>query len=465
MKPNLSSHRLVFLLAASFSLTVVLFLSSTAVSQAQLLRIESEARTLTESALHATERLANVRTELRRTEKVLRSVVTPSADGLDATATRHELSTSLAIIAENAEKYFAQPTLAKDDGGDEKTLKANLRASLRTMNASTERALQRLERGDHQGAAAELSARALPAVDSADAHTRRAAETNRRAAYDTVARIASLTQAWGLGVDVVSAMFALVTAYFVIRFVRGYWALVDRRAVELEHFAGRVAHDIRSPLGTVSFALELARRDPDVKPQTRKRIDRAIRTTQRVGQLVDGLLLFAMSGKSTSMEHGANVNEVLSGVVDDVLAIAEEKRIHLDFQPSDPQLSVACSPGVLVSMTANLLGNAIKYMGDASRREVVVRVRDARTFVCVEVHDTGPGIPFDRRSEIFLPHVRGVHTTIPGFGLGLATVRRLAEAHEGEVGLTSDAAVGSVFWFRLPKWAAKPRRISPATLG
>jgi signal transduction histidine kinase len=63
-------------------------------------------------------------------------------------------------------------------------------------------------------------------------------------------------------------------------------------------------------------------------------------------------------------------------------------------------------------------------MGDAPVRRVVIRVADAGPLVHVEVEDTGPGIAPELQASIFEPFVRAAAKTIPGSGLGLATVKK-----------------------------------------
>jgi signal transduction histidine kinase len=101
----------------------------------------------------------------------------------------------------------------------------------------------------------------------------------------------------------------------------------------------------------------------------------------------------------------------------------------------------------------NLLANAAKYIVAvaADARRIQVRIIDGKDVVRVEVDDTGPGIPLEAQKEIFYPYVRGRGATQPGLGLGLATVRRIVEAHGGVVGVRSVVGVGSCFWFELPR--------------
>src|SRR5262249_48498820 len=79
---------------------------------------------------------------------------------------------------------------------------------------------------------------------------------------------------------------------------------------------------------------------------------------------------------------------------------------------------------------------------EALRHDRVVRL---------EVRDTGPGIAPAFVDHIFDPHVRGRTYGQPGIGLGLATVKRVAESHGGKVGLKTRLDEGTTFWVELPR--------------
>src|SRR4029079_18284439 len=157
------------------------------------------------------------------------------------------------------------------------------------------------------------------AVVRTDEELAAASELNRRIASEAAHRIAEYRMAsrtWGFVLDAISTILAAAAAYFVYRVTRRLFVLVAERVSELEHFAGRVAHDIRSPLSTVAFALELARHRPEIDPKTQSYLEKGVRTLQRVGQLVDGLLLFAMAARPPPEARSANVEAVLGGIVD-----------------------------------------------------------------------------------------------------------------------------------------------------
>jgi signal transduction histidine kinase len=192
-------------------------------------------------------------------------------------------------------------------------------------------------------------------------------------------------------------------------------------------------------------------------------LDRASGTLQRVNQLVDGLLVFARAGGPPAEGAVANVKDVLTGAVEEMRAGAAERDIAIECSAADASI-VACSPGVLTSLVSNLVGNAIKYMGDATERRVRIRAYDVGSRMRLDVEDTGPGVPPELRDRLFQTYARSAGTAQPGLGLGLATVRRLAEAHGGAAGM-EPLRVGSRFWVELPRERRERDKSRPRSRG
>jgi signal transduction histidine kinase len=437
-----SARRLVGALVVSSVLTIASFLTSTAISENRARGIDHEANLIGEYAVPASELLSNARADLRHLEEELDNVVYRGAP-LDA------LDDERADLTASWTKYTAIPEYP-----GEKEVWRTASVRITEMDASIARVLEHVREQDHQRAVDELTTRTRPIMgDVADA-LRNAGAINLRAAGHAASEIARLREssnALHLALTAASALSAAVAAFLVIRMARRYVMLTDERLEEMSLFADRLAHDIRSPLSAVGLALDLAKTGPDVEPKTRSILERGTNTLQRVGQLIDGLLVFARAGKPEPGDSGANLRDVLTGVVEDLRRGAEEKNITLEAEPPLASTGVACSPGVLVSVISNLVGNAIKHLGDAPVRQVSVRVREQRRMVRIEVRDTGPGVASDLRERIFDPYARAENGPVPGLGLGLATVRRLAEAHDGTVGVEPNVGGGSIFWVQLPK--------------
>jgi signal transduction histidine kinase len=180
-----------------------------------------------------------------------------------------------------------------------------------------------------------------------------------------------------------------------------------------------------------------------------KAVDRQL---ERMSQVIEALLEFARAGAAPAPGARANLGEVLDAVVAGVRPRLETIQVELTVGPVPP-LEMACSAGALSSVLSNLVGNAAKFVVEGSElpRRIAVRVSEEAHSAHVEVEDNGPGIPAEAEQHIFEPF-RRLHTTRQsGFGLGLATVKKIVEAYDGQLGVRSRPTKGSVFWFELPK--------------
>jgi two-component system sensor histidine kinase/response regulator len=112
-------------------------------------------------------------------------------------------------------------------------------------------------------------------------------------------------------------------------------------------------------------------------------------------------------------------------------------------------------PGRIRQVLDNLVGNALKFT-ETGRVTVAVRVESEEAngaVVLISVNDTGIGIAPEDQSRLFhtFSQVDGSdRRKYGGTGLGLAICKRIVELMGGEIGLTSEAGLGSCFWFRLP---------------
>jgi PAS domain S-box-containing protein len=112
-------------------------------------------------------------------------------------------------------------------------------------------------------------------------------------------------------------------------------------------------------------------------------------------------------------------------------------------------------PGRLRQVLLNLLGNAVKFTADGAITIAVTAIGQApaTSFMRVEVHDTGIGIPPDRIGRLFQSFSQGdasISRRFGGTGLGLAISKRLVERMGGSIGVESKLGLGSTFWFQVP---------------
>jgi signal transduction histidine kinase len=145
---------------------------------------------------------------------------------------------------------------------------------------------------------------------------------------------------------------------------------------------------------------------------------------------------------------------VIAGAIKEIAPGGGEREIEIVAELAAPG-TAACNPGVLASLVSNLLRNAIKYAGGVRAPHIIVRARAlndrlGRPRVRIEVEDNGPGLPAALGDQVFEPYVRGPGSGKPGIGLGLATVKRITDAHGGRVGVRSVPGQGCTFAVELP---------------
>jgi signal transduction histidine kinase len=227
------------------------------------------------------------------------------------------------------------------------------------------------------------------------------------------------------------------------------YAELQARVTELEQFAARVAHEILGPVQAVSLGLWMLERVLSTVPKASELLARTRRSLGRVQLIVDELLRFALAGAKPAPGERVNLQHVVKGVREDLAPIAEAAGVSLTIEPV-PNVQVACCEAGVIIVLQNLIRNAIKYIGDAARKQVVARAAMVAGAVRLVVQDSGPGIPSGSERVIFEPYFRAAGNHQPGIGLGLATVKRIVEAHGGRVGVNSSPGNGACFWVDIP---------------
>jgi signal transduction histidine kinase len=210
----------------------------------------------------------------------------------------------------------------------------------------------------------------------------------------------------------------------------------------LAHFAGQVSHDLKNPLTSVALSLETLELEV-TDPFQVDTIARARRGVHRMTGLINNLLEFASQGEAPG-DDVVDLGAELDAALDDLSGRVGRDRVRTG------DLPVARGDAAqLRSVLMNLIDNAAKFTvgGEQPDIEVDALPMDAR--LRVEVRDRGRGVPEDKRERIFAPFAR-LDKTVEGAGIGLATCRRVVEAHGGTMGVEAREGGGSVFWFELP---------------
>ena len=188
-------------------------------------------------------------------------------------------------------------------------------------------------------------------------------------------------------------------------------------------FVADASHELRTPLTALRLRLESL-------PASRER-DAALTETDRLRELVDGLLALARADAGAEASEPVDVSAFLRERVDAWLPLADEHDIDLVVRLDGPLL-VRAAPGRLAQILDNLLANAFEASPPGGR--VTVSARDASPWVELHLSDEGPGLTSEQRERAFDRFWRAGSGN-GGSGLGLAIVRRLVAADDGLVDL------------------------------
>jgi signal transduction histidine kinase len=217
-------------------------------------------------------------------------------------------------------------------------------------------------------------------------------------------------------------------------------------------FAGQVSHDLKAPLASISMSMDLiedeAAGDHVDRRQVHWFVEKARQGARRMQALIDDLLDYATQGGPVEA-RSVDLDLVLAAVLDDLAQMTRNAEILTG------RLPVVLGDEVqLRSLLQNLISNALKFARPGVHPLVRVEAHQVQDRVRVEVIDNGRGIAAGVDPErLFEPLVRGDHS-VPGAGIGLATCRRVVEAHGGRIGLVRRREGGVLAWIELPVSAA-----------
>jgi signal transduction histidine kinase len=216
-----------------------------------------------------------------------------------------------------------------------------------------------------------------------------------------------------------------------------------RMESELRSFADVVAHDLNEPIAGIAMLVRALERRAEEPPSTE--VLRQLRTsTERARDLIDGVLVYARAGELNT--EPVALSRLMGEVADDLRPTLE--RAGATFEVGElPE--VEADPRQLRRVLQNLLGNAVKYRGDAPPRIEFTVLRDSQEWV-MTMRDNGLGVDPDKATRIFDMFSRDNDHT-DGAGIGLAVCRRIVEAHGGRIWAEAADGGGSAFRFTLPR--------------
>jgi len=219
---------------------------------------------------------------------------------------------------------------------------------------------------------------------------------------------------------------------------------------ELEAFSYSVSHDLRAPLRHIVGYVELLQKHSVTLDEKGKRFLNVISNAAKtMGLLIDDLLSFSRMGRVEMTQKKVNLNEIVSNVVQTFETETKDRNIRWNIH----QLPiVSCDANLLRVVFVNLISNAVKYTRKqpSPTIEIGTRVHQPNE-IEIFVKDNGAGFDTKYVDKLFGVFQR-LHseTEFEGTGIGLATVRRIVQRHNGRTWAEGEVGKGAAFYFSLP---------------
>ena len=208
---------------------------------------------------------------------------------------------------------------------------------------------------------------------------------------------------------------------------------------EYEAFAGRVAHDLKNPLGSIITMSEILN-DPNCEPADAKEASQRIAATgHKLMDIVNGLYQLSGFGGEKIKLRRARLEDLVISVVDNLKLVIKETNTKINVDCSH---RIRCSHEAFPQVIQNLITNSIKFTTKLREPQVNISSVDDGEYVNLIIEDNGPGIPKEKRKVIFGAFERLHGEEVEGLGLGLSMVKKIIQMHNARIDVEESEALG-----------------------
>jgi len=228
-----------------------------------------------------------------------------------------------------------------------------------------------------------------------------------------------------------------------------------RLARKKDDFISAVSHELRTPLTSIRMYSEMLEKNwVSSREKVAEYYKNMRQESERLSRLIENVLDFSriQRGRKKYAFNLGNLNKCIADVVEMMRPYAAQHGFTIQTQLAELG-QTAFDADAVTQIIVNLLDNAVKYARNAEDKTVTIRTGTDGRFVLIEVEDHGPGVPHRQRKKIFEEFYRvGAEATreTTGTGLGLALVKKFAQAHNGFVEILSARPSGAIFRVSLP---------------
>jgi two-component system, sensor histidine kinase and response regulator len=218
---------------------------------------------------------------------------------------------------------------------------------------------------------------------------------------------------------------------------------------ELASFDYSVAHDLRSPMVTISGLTQLLldRHASKLDEEGKSYLRLLNLEVLRISRLVGVMLQFSVNVR----KHVDKKWTCLTGIANEIMVIllAQEPRCNVTFCIAEG-INGYCDPDLLRIVLENLLGNAWKYSANRGAARIEFGTINTEEDLVYFVRDNGAGFDQQESETLFIPFQRlQCDDSVEGFGVGLATAHRIIQRHGGKLWAEGEKGKGATFYFTL----------------
>lgn len=215
-----------------------------------------------------------------------------------------------------------------------------------------------------------------------------------------------------------------------------------------EMFMSAAAHELRTPLAVIDSYTQLMQKsvanDKPIKPKWVKTIYRNIR---KLNNLVSDLFTSAEISRNlfTYSPRRINMTTLVTNIVNETRTMYDQT---IDYEPSNSPIYISGDKNKLAMVLTNSINNAAKYSSKSST--IKIKCCQVKDHIKIVVSDSGIGIPKNELPQVFEKNFQGTNKKRTGLGLGLYLCKKIIDAHNGSITLSSKVSSGTTVTILLP---------------
>lgn len=221
---------------------------------------------------------------------------------------------------------------------------------------------------------------------------------------------------------------------------------LNQKNKELSEFSHVLSHDLKQPLTAIKLTLgnlNIPSALLAAKDILNNRVD-------NMTQTIDALLQYSACGGEIVNKKKIDLSLCINSALGNLKVDVEKENAKIDVAKLP---AVTCNNQLVSLLFQNLISNAIKFKKTKTDPKVSITSQEEKDCWIIAIKDNGMGIDKDKeKNKIFEPFTRSEKSLgIPGYGIGLATCKKIVESHGGEIWYENNPDTGTTFYFKLPK--------------